>query len=78
MEKIDWQTANDPDPINYILKTYRDLLEDVIKKHPGQWVWWHRRWRRRPGVDYNLCPEKLLKTNDYITWMKGLGNSSKC
>lgn len=24
-------------------------VEEQIRRAPAQWVWWHRRWRRRPG-----------------------------
>jgi KDO2-lipid IV(A) lauroyltransferase len=24
-------------------------IEQQIRRHPEQWVWWHKRWRRQPG-----------------------------
>jgi KDO2-lipid IV(A) lauroyltransferase len=26
-------------------------IEEHIRRHPEQWVWWHRRWRRQPVAD---------------------------
>jgi len=23
-------------------------VEDQVRRHPEQWVWWHKRWRRQP------------------------------
>ncbi|MCB0711704.1 MAG: lysophospholipid acyltransferase family protein [Ignavibacteriae bacterium] len=34
-------------------RRYLDLLEDVIRNNPEQWVWQHRRWKRSPGVHYD-------------------------
>ena len=27
-----------------------DIYEQIIRKHPEQWVWMHRRWRRQPNT----------------------------
>jgi KDO2-lipid IV(A) lauroyltransferase len=32
-----------------ILLQYNSRLEDIIKKHPEQWVWFHKRWRSKPS-----------------------------
>ena len=26
-------------------------IEAAIREAPAEWVWWHERWRRRPGTD---------------------------
>ncbi len=32
---------------------FSQILEDRIRQNPGEWAWWHRRWRRDPipGID---------------------------
>lgn len=34
---------------------YTAYLEAMTRRHPDQWVWFHRRWRRRPA-DRPLAP----------------------
>lgn len=67
IQRIDWEDK--ASPISYILCNYALQLEEHIKKHPGQWVWWHRRWRRRPGYDYIKNPEQLPSTSKYLEWL---------
>jgi KDO2-lipid IV(A) lauroyltransferase len=37
-----------PDDVTGATATMTRAIEDQIRRHPPQWVWWHRRWRRRP------------------------------
>jgi len=29
----------------------QDALEAMVREHPGQWLWFHRRWRRRERLE---------------------------
>ena len=53
-----------------ILSIYNARLEKIIRAHPMQWPWWHKRWRRRPDIDYDKNPEALLRTAQYLAWLE--------
>ena len=69
VESINYD-KEDPNAPDYILAVFNRRLEDLICRFPEQWIWWHRRWRRRPGFDYLLHPERLRSTNDYLAWLE--------
>jgi len=37
------------DAVRDATRQYTRVLEDLIRAHPEQWTWGHRRWRTRPG-----------------------------
>ena len=37
-----------------------DRCEAIIRRHPEQWVWMHRRWKKKPGPDDMKTPEQLV------------------
>lgn len=62
-------SGDETDSIQTILTQFSRNLEEQICQHPEQWLWWHRRWRRRPGVDYAITPELLPSTRQYLEWI---------
>lgn len=46
-----------------ILLEYSNLLERYIRQYPGQWVWFHKRWR-------SLENGKVLSSADYISYLE--------
>lgn len=46
-----------------ILAEYNRRLEHVIRAHPTQWVWFHKRWRSRSDGT-------TLSTREYIAWLE--------
>jgi KDO2-lipid IV(A) lauroyltransferase len=46
-----------------ILRLYNARLEDLIRRFPTQWVWFHKRWRSRPDGS-------VLSTREYLASMQ--------
>lgn len=44
--EIPWQDQGHRDQsISYMTQVYTDKVEEIIRQHPGQWLWVHRRWK---------------------------------
>jgi Kdo2-lipid IVA lauroyltransferase/acyltransferase len=58
---------NSKDAVEDVLRIYNSRLEEVITQYPEQWIWWHRRWRRRPKSEGQLIHNR--NTYEYIEWL---------
>jgi KDO2-lipid IV(A) lauroyltransferase len=46
--EIPWQKHDDPEQELYInTQAYNKALEDIILEHPDQWLWLHKRWKKK-------------------------------
>ncbi|MBN2447448.1 MAG: lysophospholipid acyltransferase family protein [Phycisphaerae bacterium] len=46
IQPAEWQDRDDP--LQWITDTFAQGLEAVIRRHPEQYLWMHRRWKSRP------------------------------
>lgn len=46
-----------------LLAEYNARLERLVRRFPGQWVWFHKRWRSRPDGE-------RLSTSRYTEWLR--------
>jgi KDO2-lipid IV(A) lauroyltransferase len=42
----DWEQVDDP--LRYITQRYTNAIEQFVRAEPGQYFWFHRRWKTRP------------------------------
>lgn len=42
------RTGNDEGDIMANTALFTKIIEDYVRKYPGQWLWVHRRWKTRP------------------------------
>lgn len=47
-------TGNQKDDVQINTARYTAALEAIIRRHPDQWLWIHRRWRTRPEGEPEL------------------------
>ncbi len=40
--------SSDPADITAALTSYNDFISDLVRRHPEQWVWIHKRWETTP------------------------------
>jgi KDO2-lipid IV(A) lauroyltransferase len=49
IEPIPFDATGDREQdVETLVATYAAMLERYVRKYPGQYLWQHRRWRRRP------------------------------
>jgi lauroyl/myristoyl acyltransferase len=59
-----------PTATSDILKEYSKRLQLLLAEYPFQYPWFHRRWRRRPNIDYSSGNIRPRSTDDYIKWIR--------
>jgi KDO2-lipid IV(A) lauroyltransferase len=48
------QTGNKQEDILANTTLCNQVLEELVRKHPDQWLWVHRRWKTRPEGEKEL------------------------
>jgi KDO2-lipid IV(A) lauroyltransferase len=46
------RTGRKRDDILKNTQRFQKVLEEIIREHPEQWFWMHRRWKKSPTVSY--------------------------
>jgi len=65
----DW--ADHPNPQYYVTARYMRAIESMVRAHPTQYLWMHRRWKSRPRHERQGRPMPLaLRQNlESLPWM---------
>ncbi len=54
LRRLEYGDLDDsPEGARQFTARYVAMLESVIREHPEQWVWQHRKWKNTPGVSYD-------------------------
>lgn len=49
LPRVDWvDTGDDDRDIEFNTQRYTKVFEGMLRRHPEQWIWFHKRWRTRP------------------------------
>jgi KDO2-lipid IV(A) lauroyltransferase len=67
----DW--ADHPDPVYYVTARYMRAIEQMVRRHPEQYLWMHRRWKSRPRFERQgePMPESLKRKLASLPWLTG-------
>lgn len=57
-------------PTEALLTEYNQRLEEILRNHPEQWVWFHKRWRSHPI-------KGTLSSKEYMRWLSEQISSSR-
>lgn len=49
--------------IEELTQKYTEILEQIIREYPSQWVWMHKRWKSRPDVSGEKNPASKKVTH---------------
>lgn len=64
-----WADAHDP--VYYITARYVHAIETMVRRAPQQYLWMHRRWRRRPLWEHagKPMPPRLRRNLEELPWV---------
>ncbi len=48
LPQIEPPADREPETIARATQHYTRVIEDIVRAHPEQWIWMHRRWRTQP------------------------------
>ncbi len=56
-DSVEWIKRDDPEE-EIVVNTanFTRLIEEYVRRYPGQWLWVHRRWKTRPPGEPPLYP----------------------
>ncbi|MCC5831069.1 MAG: lysophospholipid acyltransferase family protein [Phycisphaeraceae bacterium] len=65
----DW--VDQPDPVYYLTARFMHAMELLIRQHPTQYLWVHRRWKTRPRHEREgkPLPATLRRKIEALPWM---------
>jgi len=65
----DW--TDQPDPLFYVTARYNLAMENMVRTHPDQYLWLHRRWKSRPKHEREgkPFPKRLRRKLEELPWM---------
>lgn len=70
IEPHDW--ADRRDPVYYVTARHVRAIERIVRRWPEQYLWMHRRWRRRPAWERRgkPMPHRLRRNLEELPWLE--------